>query len=142
MGGITTRLQGKMDYTMLATNFAANKSMQITVARRISVERWREAIMMARVHAVTPYNAGAVITLMTQPDPYTDEDPGVIWKVPSAAGAQISWTQGTDNVPQAKQLPLVAPFGPLILVIWQFTMATTPVDTTISVSIDLNLKGQ
>jgi hypothetical protein len=142
MSGVTTKLQSRWDYSMLATNFAGGKSMQAIVARRIAVDRYRECIFMARVHNISPFNAGAVVTLFVAPDPYTEDDPSIIWKTPSASQVSVSWTQGTDTVPQAKQLALVAPFGPLVTVIWQFTMATTPVDTVYSVSLDMNLKGE
>lgn len=142
MAGFTQRIQTRTDYSMPSTNYVAGKSMNTIVARRIPVDRWREAIFMVRIHAVTPYNAGCALTFQVAPDPYTDEDPAIIWKTPSAQGATVTFTQGTDSVPGAKQLALTAPFGPLIMVAWQFTMAAVSVDTVYSVSVDLNLKGQ
>ena len=114
MTGFTTRVQTRVDYLMQASQIAGGKNMQVIVARRIAVDQWRECILLPRVHAVSPYNAGAIITFNSALDPYTDEDPALIWKN-SGAGQSVTWTQGTDSVPQAKQMSLTAPFGPLIL---------------------------
>lgn len=113
MAGTTLMIQPKTDYVMQASQFAAGKSMQVVAARRIPVERWREGILLARVHAVSNWKAGAIITLNWALDPFTQEDPALVWQVPQQT--PIIFKHGTDTPPVAKTQALAAPFGPLIM---------------------------
>ncbi len=143
MAGSTIRLQTRTDYSMLASDFpSTGKNMTVIAARRIPVDRWRECNIIARVHAVMNWNAGAAINLFAALDPYTDEDPAAIWILSGNPVTVAAFTKANDTPPCAKVGALPAPFGPLIMLQWQFTMATAAVDMKFSVSIDLNLKGE
>jgi len=139
MAGSTIRLLPRTDYKLLAQSFIGGKDVRMVFARRIDTSQWREAILLARVHAVSPWNAGAQANLEVALDAYTEEDPSAIWAPPPTS--LVTFIQGTDTPPAAKNAGLTSPFGPLVLFQWKLVMATTPIDTTYSVSVDLNLKG-
>ena len=139
MAGQTMRLLPRTDYDAGGLGVGGNAT--VVVARKLDTSRWREGVVLARLHAAT-WPTGAAVKVIVAPDGYTDEDPAAIWAV--STSTLITFTQGTDTPPAVKNASLTAPFGPLMQIQLQFALVPGGATGTFkpSVSIDLNLKGE
>jgi len=139
MAGNILRVLRKTDFDV--SGLGSGLSNTITVARRLDASRWREGVLMARLHSTAAWPSSATIQIFALLDAYTDDDPALVWNVPGAA-ALITFTQGTDTPPSDKVASIVAPFGPLIQIQITFANAVGVSGTyKPSLSIDLDLKG-
>ena len=107
MAGQTVRILPRTDFNMNGLS-GGGASGLIVIARKIDTSMWRECVVLARVHQAT-WPSASTISLIAAPDGYTDEDPSAIWNV--APTTLITFTQGTDITPSAKNATYAAPFG-------------------------------
>jgi len=141
MAGQTMRILPRTDFDV--SGLGTSSSATVTVARKIDTSRWRECVILARLHAAASWPTSSTIKVFVLVDGYTDEDPAAMWNVPSGSPALITFTQGTDTAPSVKNAGLSAPFGPLAQVQITFTTtATASGPFKPSLSLDLNLKGE
>jgi hypothetical protein len=138
MAGQTLRILTRTDYDM--GGLAAGGSGIVVIARKLDTSRWREGVVLARLHAAASWPASSTITLLLAPDGYTDEDPAAIWNF--STQTLITFTQGTDTPPAVKNASLSTPFGPLAQFQLKFTLAAGTGAFKPSLSVDLNLKGE
>jgi hypothetical protein len=138
VAGQIVRLLPRTDFD--ASGMQSGLNTTVTIARKIDTSRWREAVLLVRLHAATWANA-QFIQVLVAPDGFTDEDPGAIWNLTSTV--VVTFTQGTDTVPSEKNIGVAAPFGPLMQVQLKFNNPVGASGTfKPSISIDLNLKGE
>lgn len=138
MAGSTIRILQRREYSNIG--LATTASGTVVIQRAVDTSRWREAIVLARLHPTPTWTGTANVALQWALDPFTDEDPAEIWN--QTATSLLTFTAGTDTAPIGKIASITAPFGPLVAFILKFTQGTTGSTTfTVSLSVDLNLKG-
>lgn len=140
MAGQTTRLLPRSDYDM--SGLGLGGIGVVVIARKIDTSVWREAVVLARLHAAlaTQWPGGSTISIVAAPDGYTAEDPGLVWNF--ATSTLITFTQGTDTPPSVKNATISTPFGPLIQLQLKFTVGSITGTFKPSLSVDLNVKGE
>jgi len=141
MAGMRGRVLPQIHYDM--TGLGSLGVATIVIARKIDTSRWREGVVLARLHAAT-WSGGAQpcqFSLILAPDGYTDEDPLEIWNF--ATQTLVTFSAAADTAPAVKNASFTTPFGPLAQLRLQFTQNGTA-GTTFkpSISVDLNLKGE
>jgi len=139
MAGQIIRILPRTDFDMTGLS-GGGASGVVVIARKVDTSKWRECVLLARLHAAASWPGGSTISLIAAPDGYTDEDPGAIWSFSSTT--LITFTQGTDTPPAVKNANYAAPFGPLIQLQLKFALASAGGAFKPSVSVDLNLKGE
>ena len=139
MAGQTMRILPRTDYDMTGLS-GGGASGVVVIARKLDTSRWRECVLLARLHAAASWPSGSTINLVMAPDGYTDEDPAAIWTFSTTT--LITFTQGTDTPPAVKNAGLTSPFGPLIQLQLKFSLASIGGTFKPSVSVDMNLKGE
>jgi hypothetical protein len=126
-----------------ATGLAAGANSIIVIARRMDVARWRELIIIGRLHS--PLLTGAqVVDVQVQPDGYTDEDPGANWNFTGGAGSLMQFSSG-DAVPNVKFGNVGNVLGslpPLIMLLVKFTQAGAGASLKPLLSIDACYRGE
>lgn len=141
MSGTIIRVLPKTDYEYTSLGASASPGIS-TIARRIDTSKFREAILLVRLHASTSWANGATVFCYWSLDSYTEEDPGATWANSPANTNLLSFVQGADAPPAAKSAAIVSPFGPLISIQLKFTQGTVgSIAFKPTISIDLNLKG-
>lgn len=137
MAGQTVRILPRTDYDF--SGLATGSTATVVIARKLDTSRWREAIIMMRLHAAT-WPASSQVTLTYGPDGYTDEDPAAIWN--TTPNTLLVFVQGSDAPPNVKVGSLSVPFGPLVKLNLLFVTAAAAGTFKPSISVDLNLKGE
>jgi len=138
MAGQTMRILPRTDYDM--GGLAASGTATVVIARKLDTSRWREGVILARLHAAPSWPASSTITLLLAPDGYTDEDPGLVWTFQTST--LITFAQGSDTAPAVKIASFPTPFGPLAQLQLKFGLAAGTGAYKPSLSVDLNLKGE
>lgn len=144
MAGTTLRLLPLQQLTT-QNNLPAATTAIVYSARKIDTSRYKSAVIVARLHAVTWTAASGVqVQIDAGPDGYTDEDPGLIWSMPGA-GTIVTFTQGTDTPPVVRSGSIEGTLNhlpaPLIVRVKFVTPGAGPAATvTPTLSIDLVLR--
>jgi hypothetical protein len=146
MAGLVQRIIARQTFDSAAAIGSGNTLIALTV-RRIETSRWREASLLARLHATTNWPSAASIQFFVGPDGYTDEDPATIWSMPGG-GVVVSFTSGapandvlgTVRIGSIGSVITIIPS--LIQVQVRLVGPGTPARVTVDASCDLILKGE
>lgn len=122
-GQVVRILQEKL---LDATGLGASANSIIVIARRLEVARWRELVILGRLHSPT-LGTGQVVDVQVAPDGFTDEDPGANWNFTGGAGSLFTFTS-SDTAPNVKVGNVGNVLGslpPLVLIQVKFTQGTS-----------------